>query len=123
MTDPFAALADPTRRRLLELLVAGERSAGDLTADIRAEVELSQPAVSQHLSALRAAGLVTVRVEGARRMYSSQPAVLNVVAAWVDRVTPTFDRQFDALATEVARGKRERRTKGTSAASSGTQAS
>lgn len=121
--DLFAALADPTRRRILELLVAGERSAGDLTAGIRAEVGLSQPAVSQHLAVLREAGLVGVRVDGARRMYSSQAAALGVVAAWVDRITPTFDRQLDALATEVARGKRERRTNRTSKGSTGTRAS
>ena len=108
--DPFAALADPTRRRLLELLAVGERGAGDLTAEIRAEAGLSQPAVSQHLAALRSAGLVAVRADGPRRLYSTDPAGLALVAAWVDHVTPTLAPRLDALATEVARGRRERRT-------------
>jgi DNA-binding transcriptional ArsR family regulator len=113
VVDPFAALADPTRRRILELLVAGERSAGDLTADIRAEAGLSQPTVSQHLAALRTAGLVAVRVDGARRLYSTNAATLGVVAAWIDGVTPSFVGHLDALATEVARGRHARRTAGT----------
>jgi DNA-binding transcriptional ArsR family regulator len=108
--DPFGALADPTRRRILELLAAGERRAGDLTAAITAELGLSQPTVSQHLTTLREAGLVTVRVDGPRRLYSTDVAGLHMVTAWIDQVTPTFAQQLDALATEVARGKRERRT-------------
>lgn len=107
--DVFAALADPTRRRLLEMLATGERGAGDLTARVRAETGLSQPAVSQHLTALKAAGLVRVRVDGPRRVYSTDPVALDLVAAWVDLVTPTLGQHLDALATEVARGKRERR--------------
>lgn len=114
--DPFAALADPTRRRILELLVAGERAAGDLTAVIRAEVGLSQPAVSQHLAVLRQAGLVTVRVDGSRRIYATGADALRLVAAWVDQVIPSFEQPLDALGTEIARGKRERRTQKTSPA-------
>jgi DNA-binding transcriptional ArsR family regulator len=108
-TDPFAALADPTRRHVLELLAAGERTAGDVTAHVRARTGLSQPAVSQHLAVLRAAGLVVVRADGARRLYSTRPEALAAVAAWLDAVTPGFGPALDALATEVARGKRARR--------------
>lgn len=111
MSDPFAALADPTRRRVLELLAAGERTAGDLAAAIRAETGLSQPAVSQHLSVLREAGLVTVRVDGPRRLYATRAEALGVVAAWLDTVTPAVaaaEQALDALATEVSRGRRGR---------------
>jgi DNA-binding transcriptional ArsR family regulator len=109
--DPFAALADPTRRRILELLADGERTAGDVTTDVRAETGLSQPAVSQHLAVLREAGLVVVRVDGPRRIYSVRPEALRLVTAWVDHVLPSFEQPLDALATEVARGRRDRRAK------------
>lgn len=110
--DPFTALADPTRRRILELLVVGERTAGELTAQVRAGSGLSQPAVSQHLAALRAAGLVDVRVDGPRRIYRTRVDTLGAVAAWLDAVTPTLEVHLDALATEVARGRRSRRVGG-----------
>lgn len=120
--DPFAALADPTRRRILELLAAGERTAGDVTAEVRAATGLSQPAVSQHLAALREAGLVSVRVDGARRFYAVRAETLRGVAAWVDRVTPGFEQPLDALATEVARGERERRKAGSARAGTAARA-
>ena len=107
--DPFAALADPTRRHVLELLAAGERTAGDLTAEVRARSGLSQPAVSQRLAVLREAGLVVVRADGPRRLYATRPESLTAVAAWLDAVTPGFAPALDALATEVARGKRARK--------------
>ena len=110
--DVFAALADPTRRHVLELLAGGERTAGDLTAEVRARSGLSQPAVSQHLAVLREAGLVAVRVDGPRRLYVTRPDALTAVAAWLDAVTPGFVPALDALATEVARGKRARRRSG-----------
>lgn len=107
--DPFAVIADPTRRRILELLAAGERSAGELTATIRAETGVSQAAVSQHLGVLREAGLAVVRVDAQRRLYRTEPAVLRHIAAWIDQVVPGFEPQLDALATEVARGRRDQR--------------
>jgi DNA-binding transcriptional ArsR family regulator len=114
--DPFAALADPTRRRILELLAAGERTAGDVTAEVRAETGLSQPSVSQHLAVLREAGLVAVRIDGARRIYATRPEALRLVAAWVDHVLPSFEQPLDALATEVARGRRAHTAKGAGSA-------
>lgn len=107
--DVFTALADPTRRHVLELLVAGERTAGDLTAAVQARSGLSQPAVSQHLAVLRVAGLVVVRTEGPRRHYATRPEALAAVQAWLAAVTPGFAPALDALATEVARGRRARR--------------
>jgi DNA-binding transcriptional ArsR family regulator len=107
--DPFAVLADPTRRRILEILAGGERSAGEVTAAIQAEAGVSQPAISQHLGVLRDSGFATVRVEAQRRIYRTDPAALRLVAAWLDQVMPNFEQQLDALATEVARGKRARR--------------
>jgi DNA-binding transcriptional ArsR family regulator len=107
--DPFAVLADPTRRRILEILAVGERSAGEITTLIQADAGVSQSAVSQHLGVLRNSGFASVRVEAQRRLYRTDPAALRLVVAWVDRVLPDFEQQLDALATEVARGKQVRR--------------
>jgi DNA-binding transcriptional ArsR family regulator len=74
------AIGDPTRRRVLELLRSGERTVRELTD----ELPVSQPAVSQHLGVLRAAGLVRVRPDGPRRLYSVDRDGLGEVRAWVD---------------------------------------
>ena len=96
----FAALADPTRRRLLELLAAGERSAGEL-AD---EFAISRPGVSRHLRVLREAGLVRERGDGRRRLYSVDPAPLAEVDDWLDRWRGFWAQRLDALDTEIRRG-------------------
>ena len=83
MTDAaraLDALGDPTRRAVLELLRGGERSVREITDD----TDVSQPAVSQHLRVLRDAGLVAVRPEGTRRLYSVRPDGLSALRAWVD---------------------------------------
>ncbi len=82
MTDvaKLDAIGDPTRRRVLELLRSGERTVRELTD----ELPVSQPAVSQHLGVLRAAGLVRVRPDGPRRLYSVDRDGLGEVRAWVD---------------------------------------
>jgi DNA-binding transcriptional ArsR family regulator len=77
----FAALADPTRRAVFERLASGPRSVGELAQGL----PVSRPAVSQHLKVLREAGLVDDRADGARRVYSIDPAGLGVVRAWLDR--------------------------------------
>ncbi|MCK9793769.1 metalloregulator ArsR/SmtB family transcription factor [Isoptericola sp. 4D.3] len=105
----FEALGDPVRRRLLELLASGEQPAGDLVAAVRAEAGISQPAVSQHLRVLRDARLVTVRAEGTRRHYAVDDAGLDVVRLWLARFAEPFAQPLDALETELARGRRERR--------------
>jgi DNA-binding transcriptional ArsR family regulator len=105
----FDVLGDPVRRRVLELLAEDERSAGAITDVIRDEFGISQPAVSQHLGVLRTSGFVHVRVDGPRRVYSLDPTPLQAVDAWLDRFRRFWDHHLDALATEIARGKRERR--------------
>jgi DNA-binding transcriptional ArsR family regulator len=106
----FDVLGDPVRRRILELLADGEQAAGDVTAVIRAEFGISQPAVSQHLRVLREHGFATMRPEGTRRLYAVAPGALRGVDEWLDRFRRFWTPPLDALATEVARGKRARRT-------------
>lgn len=102
----LAALAEPVRRRLMERLAVGECAAGDLVVLARAEFGISQPATSQHLRVLREAGLVRVRAEGSRRLYAPDPAALAVVGAWLRAFQDPFAQPLDALATELARGRR-----------------
>jgi DNA-binding transcriptional ArsR family regulator len=104
----FDVLGDPVRRRILELLADGERTSGELTAAIQAEFGISQPAVSAHLRVLREGGFATVRAAGARRLYSVDTAPLREVDEWLDRFRRFWEQRLDALATELARGKRER---------------
>ncbi|MFE7405812.1 ArsR/SmtB family transcription factor [Isoptericola sp. NPDC057559] len=119
----FEALGDPVRRRLLELLAAGEQPAGALVETLRAEARISQPAVSQHLRVLRDARLVTVRAEGTRRHYAVDDAGLDVARLWLARFGEPFAQPLDALETELARGRRARRQgsgRGTDAGAEGT---
>ena len=102
-------LGDPARRRVLELLAEGERPAGTLAQIIGDELGLSQPAVSQHLRVLRETGFVVVRAEGTRRLYSLSTAPLQAVDAWLEQFRGLWVSRLDALATEIARGKRQRR--------------
>ena len=114
----FDVLSDPIRRRILELLADGEQTAGTLAAVIRAEFGISQPAVSQHLRVLRESGFLTVRSDGARHLYTVAPAPLQEVAMWLERFQGVWSQHLDALATELARGKRERRATDSAATSS-----
>lgn len=102
-------LGDPVRRRLLELLAAGELSAGALGEEIQREFGISQPAVSQHLRVLRESGFATVRAEGTRRLYAIDPAPLAAADAWFDPFRAFWQPKLDALGTELARGRRARR--------------
>jgi len=106
----FDVLGDPVRRRILELLDDGEQAAGAVTDTVRAEFGISQPAVSQHLRVLREHGFVSVRAEGSRRLYRVRGEGLRDVDEWLDRFRRFWSPPLDALATEVARGKRARRT-------------
>jgi DNA-binding transcriptional ArsR family regulator len=106
--EAFDVLGDPVRRRILQLLAAGERSAGDLAATVRAEFGLTQPAVSRHLRVLRDSGFVTVRPDGTRRLYSLQAAALQDVEGWLTDLRRQWSQRLDSLATELARGRRRR---------------
>ena len=106
----FDVLGDPVRRRILELLAEGEQPAGSVTARIHEEFGISQPAVSQHLRVLREHGFATVRPEGARRLYAVQPEALQDVDEWLDRFRRFWQQPLDSLGTELARGRRARRT-------------
>jgi DNA-binding transcriptional ArsR family regulator len=101
------ALADPTRRRVVELLSKGERSAGEITAAFT----MSAPAISQHLKVLREARLVQVRVEGQRRIYALDPSGLAEIEAWVGQVRRFWSGSLDALAAELRahQAEKERR--------------
>jgi DNA-binding transcriptional ArsR family regulator len=105
----FDVLGDPVRRRILELLADGEQPSGAVTRVIRAEFGISQPAVSQHLRVLRDHGFATVRPDGARRLYAVDDTALREVDDWLGRFRRFWTPHLDAMATEVARGKRLRR--------------
>jgi DNA-binding transcriptional ArsR family regulator len=105
----FDILGDPVRRRILELLADGELTSGAVSAVIREEFGISQPAVSQHLKVLRDTGFATVRPEGTRRLYAVNSDPLREVDAWLDRFRCFWTPHLDALATELARGTRARR--------------
>lgn len=97
--NALAALADPTRRRIVELLADGERSAGELAA----EFDTSRPGVSRHLRVLREHGLVRARGEGQRRLYALDPAPLAELDAWLAAYRSFWTNRLDALGTEVGR--------------------
>ncbi|MFE9577664.1 ArsR/SmtB family transcription factor [Nocardia sp. NPDC006044] len=108
----FEALGDPVRRYILELVADGEQAAGTVVAAVQRYTRISQPGVSQHLKVLREAGLVRVRAEGTRRFYLLDVEGVEAAQSWlahlVDPVTQ-FAQPLDALATEVARGRRARK--------------
>lgn len=101
-------LGDPVRRRILELLTDGERSAGVVGEVIHEEFGISQPAVSQHLRVLRLNGFATVRPKGSRRLYAVDPRPLQELDEWLAPYRRFWAPRLDALATELARGRRER---------------
>jgi len=98
-------LGDPVRRRILELLIDGEESAGELGRVIQAEFGISQPAVSQHLRVLRDSGFTTVRPDGSRRLYSVDATPLAQADAWFDAFRQFWQPKLDALGTELARDR------------------
>jgi len=102
-------LGDPVRRRILELLADGELAAGDVGAVVQAEFGISQPAVSQHLKVLRDNGFARVRAEGNRRLYAVDPEPLREADVWLEHFRRFWTPHLDALGTELARGRRERR--------------
>ena len=99
------ALGDPNRRAIIESLAERPRAVGEL-ADA---LPISRPAVSQHLRVLREHGFAVVRAEGTRRLYAVDAAPLQEVDEWLAHFRKFWTQRLDALATELARGKRERR--------------
>jgi DNA-binding transcriptional ArsR family regulator len=108
----FDVLGDPVRRRILELLADGEQAAGQVSAVVQEEFGISQPAVSQHLRVLRDNGFATVRAEGARRLYAVDATPLQEIDLWLQPFRQFWSQRLDALGTELARGRRERRLGG-----------
>lgn len=105
----FDVLGDPVRRRILELLVGGERPAGEIGSVVGAEFGISQPAVSLHLRVLRESGFATVRASGARRLYAVDPAPFRDIDTWLDPYRQLPSRELGATDVQMAKGKRERR--------------
>ena len=106
----LAALADPIRREVVDLLAGGELAAGELAG----RFPVSRPAISRHLRVLREAGLVRVRTEGRHRFYALDPRPLHELDTWLDRYRDLWAQRLDALDTEIARGRRARRNGETS---------
>jgi DNA-binding transcriptional ArsR family regulator len=107
----FDVLGEPVRRRILELLAGGEQPSGAISAVIQREFGITQPAVSMHLRVLRDNGFATVRAEGARRLYAVDTGPLQEVDAWLEHFRGFWTQHLDTLATELARGRRERERK------------
>jgi DNA-binding transcriptional ArsR family regulator len=112
----FDVLGDPVRRRILELLADGELPSGAITAVVQAEFGITQPAVSQHLKVLRDSGFASVRPEGTRRLYAVDAAPFQELDGWLEPFRGFWEQRLDSLATELARGKRERRLRFTTPA-------
>lgn len=106
--ETFAALADPTRRRIVELLAEGDRTAGEIVA----EFSMSAPAISQHLKVLREANLVTVRVEGQKRVQALDFRGIKQLETWITRTTRLWEKRLDILERELrAAAENDRKTK------------
>lgn len=89
--DAFQTLADPTRRRVVEALAAGERQVNDLVA----EVGIHQSGVSRHLRILHEAGFVTVRPDGQRRLYSLKPEPFQEMDGWLEQYRRLWEARLD----------------------------
>ena len=105
--NAFEVLADPVRRRALELLREREQTAGTLVERLHAEFGVSQPGVSQHLRVLRSSGFARVRADGRRRIYSLETSPLREVDAWLLPYRTFWSERLDALGDEIRRGREE----------------
>jgi DNA-binding transcriptional ArsR family regulator len=106
MEAVLRALADGSRRTVLDTLARGPATAGELAALL----PIARPGVSRHLRVLREAGLVQVRQDAQRRVYSLRLEPLGELDEWLSRYRVLWEHRLDALHTEVARGNRERRS-------------
>ena len=105
--NAFEVLADPVRRRAIELLREREQSAGALVEQLQAEFRVSQPGVSQHLRVLRSSGFARVRADGRRRIYSLDVGPLREVDDWLLPYREFWRDRLDALGEETRRGRGE----------------
>jgi len=103
----FAALSDPTRRAILTRLAGGEATVMELAAPFA----MSQPAVSRHLRVLEEAGLITRRVDGARRPCRLRPGAINAIDAWLGMMREAFEANYDRL-DDVLADLQDERTSG-----------
>lgn len=103
--DVFQALADPTRRRIVEVLCAGEQAVNDVVG----AVDIHQSGVSRHLGILHRAGFVQVRADGPRRLYSLRPEPFREIDQWMARHRAAWEARLDRLGQELERRKRARR--------------
>jgi DNA-binding transcriptional ArsR family regulator len=108
MEAALHAIADESRRTMLEALADGPANVNELAALL----PIARPGVSRHLRVLREAGLVEVRQESQRRIYSLRPQPLAEIDHWLDRYRTLWEQRLEALHTEISRGKRNRRTTG-----------
>jgi DNA-binding transcriptional ArsR family regulator len=106
MEAVLRALADQSRRTVLDTLAGGPAT----VAQLAALLPIARPGVSRHLRVLREAGLVEFRQDAQRRVYSLRPQPLAEVDEWLGRYRALWEQRLDALHTEIARGKRERRS-------------
>ena len=97
--EAFEAIAEPNRRRILDLLRTGERPAGDVVDALA----ISQPGVSKHLRLLREAGLIRVRADGQRRLYSVEPRQLGAIETWLRPHLEFWRGRLDALEAHLDR--------------------
>ena len=101
------ALADPNRRRIVEMLAGGVLAAGE----IGAAFEISAPAVSQHLKVLKEASIVQVRVDGQRRIYALDPSGFAEIDQWLSSVRRFWNPKLDELVRQMERHKAEQAKK------------
>jgi DNA-binding transcriptional ArsR family regulator len=99
--SPFDAIADPTRRNILAILRRGEQPAGAMVQTLA----IAQPRVSKHLRTLREAGLVRVRINGPRRLYSLDPAPLAELDAWLAPYRAFWADRLDGLGNHLKRSE------------------
>jgi len=104
----FDVLCDPVRRRILEIIAERDHASGEIVAILSSEFGITQSAVSQHLKVLRDSGFANVTVEGTRRLYALDTSSLIEVDRWLARFRQIWEPKLEALATEIARGKRDR---------------
>lgn len=107
----FDVLGDPVRRRILEILSTRQYASGDIVDIVNGEFGISQSAVSQHLKVLRDNGFAVVEAEGTRRLYTLDAKPLAEVDEWLSKFRGFWAPKLDALATEVARGKKRAKAK------------